>query len=175
MSTVLESRGFGLYLLALNREEIDWAGLRAAAVAIGIRPAARQAACDLPSDEQERFIQRAMKRCSREKWLVKSQQDKADAVVRCPSAPSANVRKGADVLSEILEEDSRETRIGFSAAARKAAGTLAKMPGSKIIKHAQAHKHVTASSAILHGWNDRTGKQEIGLTLNLLNLTARNG
>ena len=59
----------------LNREEIDWAGLRAAAVAIGIRKAARQAARDLPPDEQERFVQRAMKRCSREKWLVKSQQE----------------------------------------------------------------------------------------------------
>jgi hypothetical protein len=154
--------------------DVDWPGLRAAAVAIGIRPAARQAARDLPPYEQERFIQRAMKRCSRQKWLVKSQQDKADAVVTSPSALSANVRKGADVLSDILAEDSCETRIGLSAAARKAAETLAKMPGSKIIKHAQAHKHVTASSAILHGWNDRTGKQEIGLTLNLLNLTSGN-
>jgi hypothetical protein len=31
-------------------------------------------------DEQERCIQRAMEHCSRQKWLVKSQQDKADAV-----------------------------------------------------------------------------------------------
>ena len=34
-------------------DDVDWAGLRAAAVAIGIRPAARQAARDLPPDEQE--------------------------------------------------------------------------------------------------------------------------
>ena len=88
-----------------------------------------------------------MKRCSREKWLVKSQQDKADAVVTSPSALSANVRNGADVLSETLAEDSRETRIGLSAAARKAAETFAKMPGSKVIKHAQAHRHMTASAA----------------------------
>jgi hypothetical protein len=47
--------------------DVDWAGLRAAAVAIGIRPAARQAARDLPPDEQERFVQRAMKGCSRQK------------------------------------------------------------------------------------------------------------
>ena len=82
----------GLSFITLRREEIDWAGIRAAAVAIGIRRAARQAARDLLPDEQERFMQRAMKRCSRERWLVKSQQDKADAVVnvsnravrRCP-------------------------------------------------------------------------------------------
>jgi len=88
----------------LKPEEIDWAGLRAAAVAIGIRPAARQAARNLPPDEKERFVQRAMKRCSREKWLVKSQQDKTDAIVMFPTALSANVRKGSDVLSEVLAE-----------------------------------------------------------------------
>jgi hypothetical protein len=151
-----------------SREEIDWAGLRAAAVAIGIRPAARQAARDLPPDEQERFVQRAMKRCSRQKWLVKSQQDKADAVVTSPTALSANVRKGSDVLSEVLAEDSRETRIGLSAAARKAAETLAKMPGSKVIKHAQAHRHLTASSSILHSWDDKGNP--IRFTLNVLNV-----
>ena len=114
-----------MFYFAVSREEIDWAGLRAAAVAIGIRKAARHAARDLPPNEQDRFVQRAMKRCSREKWLVKSQQDKADAVVTSPNALSANVRNGADVLSEVLAEDSRETRIGLSAAARKAAEHLA--------------------------------------------------
>jgi hypothetical protein len=149
-------------------QEIDWPGLRAAAVAIGIRPAARQAAQDLPPDEQERFIQRAMKRCSRQKWLVKSQKDKAAAAVTSPTALSANVRNGSDVLSEILAEDSRETRLGLSAAARKAAETLAKMPGSKVIKHAQAHRHVTASSSVLHGWDDKGNP--VPFSLNVLNL-----
>jgi len=109
-----------------------------------------------------------MKRCSREKWLPKARQDKAHAVVTSPSALSANVRKGSDVLSEILAEDSRETRIGLSAAARKAAETLAKMPGSKVIKHAQAHRHLTASSSVLHSWDDKGNS--IPFTLNVLNL-----
>jgi hypothetical protein len=157
-----------LYFVTLRPEEIDWAGLRAAAVAIGIRRAARQAAHDLPPDEQERFIQRAMKRCSRQKWLAKAQQDKADAVVTSATALSANVRKGSDVLSEVLAEDSRATRIGLSAAVRKAAETLAKMAGSKVIKHAQAHRHVTASSSVLHGWDDKGNA--VPFTLNVLNL-----
>src|ERR1700757_178494 len=96
-----------------------------------------------------------MKRCSGEKWLFKAQQDKADAVVMSPTALSANVRKGSDVLSEVLAEDSRATRIGPSAAARKAAETLAKMPGAKVIKHAQAHRHITASSSVLHSWDEK--------------------
>jgi len=57
-------------------------------------------------------------------------------VVTSPTALSANVRKGSDVLSEVSAEDSRETRIGLSAAARKAAETFAKMHGTKVIKHA---------------------------------------
>jgi hypothetical protein len=28
------------------------------------------------------------------------------------------------------------------------------MPGSKVIKHAQAHRHITASSSQLHGWDE---------------------
>jgi hypothetical protein len=151
-------------------QDIDWSGLRAAAVAIGIRPAARQAAQDLPPDERERFIQRAMKRCSREKWLVKAQQHKADAVVTSPSALSANVRKGSDVLTEVLAEDSRATRIGLSAAARKAAETFAKMPGAKVIKHAQGHRHITASSSQLHGWDEAQGRgQQTLVSVQILN------
>ena len=152
------------------REEIDWAGLRAAAVAIGIRKAARQAAQDLPLDERERFIQRAMKRCSRQKWLAKAQQDKADAVATSPTALSANVRKGSDVISELLAEDSRETRIGVSSAARNAAETFAKMPGAKVIKHAQAHRHITASSSQLHGWDAAQARgQETLVSIQILN------
>jgi hypothetical protein len=108
----------------LRREEIDWAGLRAAAVAIGIR-------CHV--------------------------SDRA-------------VRKGSDVLSEVSAEDSRETRIGLSAAARKAAETFAKMHGTKVIKHAQAHRHMTASSSVLHSWDDN-GNQ-IPFTLNVLNINS---
>jgi hypothetical protein len=146
---------------------IDWSGIRAAAVAIGIRPAARQAAQDLPPDEQERFIQRAMKRCSRQKWLVRSQQAKTHASLTSPGSLSANVRKGSDVLSEILAEDSRETRLGLSAAARKAAETLAKMPGSKVIKHAQAHRHMTASSSVLHGWEQGKEQDQSQIAVNI--------
>jgi hypothetical protein len=152
----------------VNDGDIDWPGLRAAAVAIGIRKAARQATRDLVPDEQERFVQQAMKGCSRQKWLVKSQQVKTDAIVISPTALSANVRKGSDVLGEILEEDSRETRIGLSAAARRAAETFAKMPGSKVIKHAQAHRHVTRSAGLLHKWDDKGNP--IPFTLNVLNL-----
>jgi hypothetical protein len=111
-----------------------------------------------------------MKRCSREKWLAKARQDKADAVAMSPTALSADVRKGADVLSDVLADDNRATRIGLSAAARKAAETFAKMPGSKVIKHAQAHRHMTASSSVLHSWDEKGNR--IPFTLNTLTINS---
>jgi len=55
-----------------------------------------------------------MKRCSHEKWLVKSQQDKTDAIVTFPWALSANVRKGADVLADVLATRKGETKLHLS-------------------------------------------------------------
>jgi hypothetical protein len=113
---------------SVSREEIDWAGLRAAAVAVGIRKAAREAARDLPPDEQERFVQRAMKRCSREKWLVKSQQDKAAALTACSTALSADVRKGADVLADVLATRKGQTKLHLSKYALEASQEAAEHP-----------------------------------------------
>ena len=96
--------------------------------------------------------------------MFKAQQDKANAVVMSPTALSANVRKGSDVLSEVLAEDS------LSAAARKAAETLAKMPGAKVIKHAQAHRHMTASSSVLHSWDEKGNPKPF--TLNVLRINS---
>jgi hypothetical protein len=84
------------------------------------------------------------------------------------SIPVRAVRKGADVLSEPLAEDSRETRIGLSAAARNAAKTFAKMSGPKVIAHAQAHRHVTRSASVLHGWDDKGNP--VPFSLNVLNI-----
>ena len=131
----------------MNREEIDWAGLRAAAVAIGIRKAARQAARDLPPHEQERFVQRAMKRCSREKWLVKSQHDKAEAILTSSTALSANVRNGADVLADVLATRKGETKLHLSkyalAASQEAAEHLQKLKITRQVKEiAQTAKEI---------------------------------
>ena len=148
----------------MRREEIDWAGLRAAAVAIGIRPAARQAAHDLLPDEQERFVQRAMKRCSRGKWLAKAQQDKADAIVTCPGALSANVRNGADVLSDVLAEDSRETRLALSKAALRSARKVKSVP----VRTAKELRDLTAAASQIGEWDKLGGEGKI--TLNVLNV-----
>jgi hypothetical protein len=74
------------------------------------------------------LIQRAMKRCSREKWLVKSQQDKADAIATSPNTLSANVRKGADVLADVLATRKGETKLHLSKYALEASQEAAEHP-----------------------------------------------
>ena len=114
--------------------DVDWPGLRAAAVAVGIRKAARQAARDLPPVEQERFVQRAMKRCSREKWLVKARQDKADAAATCPTALSGTVRTRADALANALTDESCAIRMNVASALCEAAEHFAEMPEEKLLQ-----------------------------------------
>jgi hypothetical protein len=131
----------------VNSEEIDWSGLRAAAVGIGIRPAARQAARDLPPDEQERFVQRAMKRCSRQKWLAKAQQDKADAVATSARTLSANVRTGADALAHTLAERRQDSVVHLSKYAVDAGKRLAQSKGD--LKNARSFQQIAAGRANL--------------------------
>jgi len=147
-------------------EDIDWSGLRAAAVAIGIRKAARQAACDLPPDEQERFLQRAMKRCSREKWLAKSQQVKADAVAISPTALSANVRKGADVLAQTLAERRQNSSLHLAKYAEESGKRLAESKGD--LSNARSFQQIAAGRANLFP----DAQRNIQVGVNVLNYAA---
>ena len=53
--------------------DVDWPGLRAAAVALqSVRLAAIKASAHLPPDEQRRFVERVNKRAYRERWLHKA-------------------------------------------------------------------------------------------------------
>jgi hypothetical protein len=78
---------------------------------------------------------------------------------------SANVRKGADVLSELLAEDSCETRIGLSTATRKASVSLAECDGDEVVYVSARLKDVVSSAAQLHGWN-----QPAAVNVNIANI-----
>jgi hypothetical protein len=55
-------------------QTVDWAGIRAAAVVMGIRNAARKAAQNLPEYQHDRFVNRVMRRASREKWIAAKEE-----------------------------------------------------------------------------------------------------
>lgn len=109
-------------------ERIDWSGIRAAAVAVGVREAARQAARDLPDHEQVRFVERVMKRCQREGWMSAASSARSIAGPRetrtagADALPlSATVRNGADSMQNVLNDRHIKTRLGLSKWARGAA------------------------------------------------------
>jgi hypothetical protein len=147
-------------------KDVDWSGLRAAAVAVGIRKAARQAARDLLPTEQERFVQRAMKRCSREKWLVKAQQNKADAVATGTKTLSANVRSGADAVAQTLTERRQESIVHLSKYAVDAGRRLANSKGD--LKNARAFQQITSGRAHLFP----EAQPETRVQVNVLNYAA---
>jgi hypothetical protein len=77
-------------------------------------------------------------------------------------------QRGAGVVREA--EDSRETRIGLSAAARKAAEHLAASKATKIVRQHHALRSITQSAAELHSWNEKHPTQPF--SLNVLNLSV---
>src|SRR5258708_40366630 len=90
--------------------QIDWPGIRAAAVALGVREALRQAAKDLSPYEQNRFVERGLKRCSREKWLVREER----MTPAREKGEGRNVPNGAYCLANYLAERKNHTKIHLS-------------------------------------------------------------
>lgn len=148
-----------------NNGQIDWPGIRAAAVTIGVREAARRAAIALPAEEQNRFVERVLKRSSREGWIQAKAAAAAQPLTVQQSKPlSANVRNGSDSLVEYLADDAKETKISLSKGLRKAAKTVEESEGTAILANADKVKHIAGAASMIHGWEDRKNS---GLTLNL--------
>jgi len=146
-------------------QQIDWPGIRAAAVAIGVREAARRAAADLPPDEQERFVFRVLKRSMRERWM---EVHKQPAPTGNAKPVSSQVLKGSEAIQSSLQADNEATKIAWSKAGRRAAEHFAKLKPSVNTKRAIAAKNWHSVAAGTHGWREREGSE--GFTLNVLNL-----
>lgn len=145
-------------------QQIDWPGIRALAVAIGVREAARRSAADLPEDEQNRFVERVMKRSQREGWIVRKIEAQATRVASPALPMSAPVRIAADSMAESLEDDSKATRIGLSQASRRAADHLRTQTGANVLKSAKSMKEIASVASIVHGWE---AKKDQGVQINL--------
>ena len=72
-----------------------------------------------------------MKRCSCQRWLVKSQQAKAHASLTFPSSLSANVRSGADVLTNVLQGRKEKSALNLSKFVTDASKNLAAADASR--------------------------------------------
>lgn len=86
-------------------QSIDWPGIRAAAVIVGVREAARQAGADLPSLERNRFVERVLKRSAREGWIVQKAEIMSATRTNDEKAMSANVLTGAESMQNMLDAE----------------------------------------------------------------------
>lgn len=92
---------------------IDWSGIRAAAVTIGVREAGRQASSHLPKEEQNRFVERVMKRSQREGWIT--HVNSLTAQPNDKEKPlSANVRTGSNAILQHLIQAKDKSRTNLA-------------------------------------------------------------
>lgn len=164
---------------------IDWPGIRANAVSLGIRGAARAAAADLPPDEQVRFTERVMKRASREGWEVHREKAMASAGMSAEMSAvsaklsnhakplSANVRNGAESMANTLADDSKATRLAGSRYARRTLEHAAQLDPETALEQAQNVKAVVASASTIHSWEAKQAAPSVMVNLALMGLAPQ--
>jgi len=79
-----------------------------------------------------------MKRCSRQKWLAKAHQAKADAILTSPRSLSANVRDGGAVLTNALQDRKEKSALHLSKYVTDASKHLARSRGRLALSKAAA-------------------------------------
>jgi hypothetical protein len=80
-------------------------------------------------------------------------------------SPVVGVVSPAESLEQRLEQDAEATRIGLSAATRKASVSLAECDGDEVVYFAAKLKDVVSSAAQVHGWN-----QPAAVNVNIANI-----
>jgi hypothetical protein len=136
--------------------QIDWSGIRAAAIAgNNIREAARSAASDLQPVEQARFVQRVLKRAQREQWIAKARavSQAAKPINELPS--SAIVSNGSDSLARTLATRKDKSAMHLSRYVVDASKRAAASKGE--LKLAQDVRHVAGVRS--HLWPEERPEQ----------------
>jgi hypothetical protein len=80
-------------------------------------------------------------------------------------SPVVGVVTPAESRQERLKHDAEATRVGLSAATRKASVSLAERDGDEVVYVSARLKDVVNSAAQLHGWN-----QPAGVNVNIANV-----
>jgi hypothetical protein len=136
---------------------------------VGIREAARQAAVNLPPQEQERFVFRVLRRASRQQWLSKAKASTALALspstgfsTQASTKPlSAPVLNGADSVANSLKDDEIATKVDLSRAIRKGAKVFGESDGETVIAKSEDLRRVVSSAAQIHGWDSDKGRTSV--------------
>lgn len=140
---------------------IDWNGIRAAAIAVGIREAARQASANVEEPERTKLVSRILKRSTREKWLAI--KEKAVQLASNP-ALSTKVHSGQEIVANVIAERKTAVRGHLSKYTEDATKQLADSSGS--LKHTGPAKDL--ASVMERLWPQEKG--ESGLSIQILSM-----
>lgn len=133
----------------MPEQAIDWAGIRTNASHIGIREAARQAARNLPADEQARFVFRVLKRAAREGW--EKAKEAALSLAEPAGKPlSSNVLTGPEIANSAAAEVKEKSRTGLAKGVLLLADDAANLAPGTALEHAPLVLAATKAFASLY-------------------------
>jgi hypothetical protein len=142
--------------------QIDWSGIRAAAIAgNNIREAARSAASNLPPVEQNRFVERVLKRATRQRWLATAEALSAAATARNEKPMSARVHTGAELLGRTLSRRKDKSAMHLSRYVVDASRRAAQSKGE--LKIAQDVRHVAGVRS--HLWPEDQSRDSVDVQI----------
>jgi len=104
-----------------------------------------------------------------EKWKERGKWDELNDAATRQMSLSENVGKVADNLARTLADDSAQSRVGFSKAARKVATHLGeKAPGDLIERDtAQSARQWTEIAGKVHGWDAKDQAAGVNVAVNI--------
>lgn len=151
--------------------DIDWPGIRAAAVALGnVSEAARQAAGEMNDQGRERFRETVCKRAVREQWLSKAKavrvQTPTLATMSVQRNTSKLVQSGADTVMDCIAEDGKATKVAGMRYAKRTveyAARLAEDAPEQALAMAGDVKASLQSAAIAGDWGAKDSGSHVTL------------
>jgi len=139
-----------------NPQQVDWSGLKAAAIALNsVQEAARRASNSLPAPEQQRFIERVNKRAYRERWLDQAKALSLSAPTNAKPL-SNSVQTGSELLLSKLKQHGDNTKQNLAEVAENASIALKQKKGNALLKQHKAFRDFVSGSGQLHDWGNGT-------------------
>jgi hypothetical protein len=138
---------------------ISWEAVRALAMVVGVREAARRMGL---SEDQVR------QRSSREKWLASDSAKRAVQIANAErtgksmAVPLSPMSPAALIHAEIASLGSK-TRLSIARGIAKAGEHIETMDGQEILIDAQNIKSVAQTADLVHGWKDAAPQVKIRL------------
>jgi hypothetical protein len=143
---------------AIAPTPINWEAVRALAMVVGVREAARR---------MEISQEAAMKRCQREGWLSTPEAKRANKLaiaersgITAPACPQLSA--GALIQAELAQLGSK-TRISIARGIAKAGEHIETLPGAQIVEDANNIKSIAQTADLVHGWKENTAQVKIRL------------